>query len=310
MGLPMNQTSGQKVNRDYGIWPAALTPMQHNLDVDTMALKEHCDWLFARGARGVVLLGTTGEANSLTVDERLGLIRQLHKTNLPPEKLMIGTGSCTVRETVELTRAALDAGVQKVLMLPPFYYKQVTDEGLMRYFSAVISQTRNDRLRIWLYNIPQLSGLSFGKALVESLRAEFGPVVAGMKDSGGDPGHMREMISVDPGFTVLSGTERLLREVMEMGGAGCVSATANYSIFHIAELYGRIREDEEYAGLEGQVLKMRSAFEGLPFVPALKGVLAHVQKQASWLHMRPPHVPLPPETIINVVRRLEAAQDS
>ena len=174
-----------------GVFAAALTPQKKDLRVDYEAFIAHCKWLLMNGCNGIAVLGTTGEANSFSVKERIELLDRLIESGIPPDCLLVGTGCCAIPDTVELTRHAVDHGVGGVLMLPPFYYKQVSDDGLFTTFDYIIQQISDEHLKVYLYHFPKMTAVPFSNAVVERLIRTYPDTVVGMKDSSGDWEHMK-----------------------------------------------------------------------------------------------------------------------
>ena len=276
-----------------GVFAAVLTPLDAALAPDHEAFLRHASALLDGGCDGLAVLGSTGEANSLSLDQRLALI-ETAATQLPAGRLLIGTGSCAVAEAVALTRASLAAGVANVLVLPPFYYRPVTDDGVFAYFERLIEQAADDRLRVFLYNFPQLTGFAFTAALIRRLRDRFGPVIAGMKDSSGDWESMRGFCTVVPDFAVYAGTERFLLDILDQGGAGCITATANLTAGHCQAVFqawlagDRARAETAQARLT----EIRLAMQRHPLVPLQKALMARRTGDPSWRRLLPPFAPL------------------
>ena len=287
-----------------GVFVANLTPLKADLSVDYPMLAGHCRWLLKQGADGIALLGTTGEANSFGVRERIGVIESVLEAGIPGKRLMVGTGCCAFPDTVALTRFAVESGAGGILMLPPFYYKPISDEGLFRYFKLVIEKVKDSRLRIYLYHFPKLSGVPFSTELVERLAQEFPGVVVGMKDSSGDWGHMQEVCERLPGFQLYAGTEKYLADVLKIGGAGCISATTNATAALAADVFRRWSNGEEVGRLQERLSAIRQAFEAGGFVPVLKQLFARWQQREEWLYMRPPQAPLPEAIIDGIAKEL------
>ncbi len=277
-----------------GVFAATLTPLDGDLGIDHAALAAHCRWLLANGCDGIVLLGTTGEANAFSLAERMAALDALVAAGLPAHRLLVGTGCCAAPDAVALTRHAVERGAGGVLMLPPFYYKDVTDEGLAAFFDRVIEQVGAAALQIYLYHIPQLSGVPFRRALIERLLARYPGTVAGIKDSGGDWDHMRALASALPGFRVFAGTERYLLDILEAGGVGCISATANVTCGLAAEVYAK-RHTGEARALQDRLNAVRHALEAFPLTAALKHLMAARTHRPGWLRLRPPLTPLAAE---------------
>jgi 4-hydroxy-tetrahydrodipicolinate synthase len=270
-----------------GVYAAALTPQKDDLSPDTSALVAHYRWLLANGCDGLAPLGTTGEANSFSVDERLAIIEALGGSGLPMDKTIVGTGSCAIPDAVRLTKRVLDAGGRNVLVLPPFYYKKVSDDGLFAAFSEVIARVGDMRLRLYVYQFPQMTGLDLGIALIERLIKAFPKTVVGIKDSSGNWTAMEAMIKAFPGFEVFPGSERFLLSALKTGGVGCISATTNVTAPMAAKVYAHWNKPDAEK-LQAELTAVRDVLEGFPAIAALKAVLARESGRASWLNIRPP----------------------
>jgi 4-hydroxy-tetrahydrodipicolinate synthase len=220
----MEQTKSSSLG---GVFAATLTPMDADLNPDHEAFVAHCRRLLEAGCHGLSVFGTTGEANSLSVKERLAALDALIEGGIPAERLLPGTGACALTEAVRLSRAALEAGAGGVLVLPPFYYKDVSDEGVFRFFAELIERVSDERLRVYLYHFPRMTAVGFGLPLIERLLEAYPGIVAGTKDSSGDRERIVRTCREFPGFAVFAGTERYLLDALENGGAGCISATVN-----------------------------------------------------------------------------------
>ena len=275
-----------------GIFSPVLTPFGADYQPDAQRFVRHCRWLLDQDV-GLAVFGTNSEANSLSVAERQRLLDALLEAGLPPERMMPGTGACALPDAIELTRRAVQAGCGGVLMLPPFYYKGVSDEGLFRAFAAVIDAVADERLRIYLYHIPPVSGVPIPLSLIERLRKSFGNTIAGVKDSGGDWKHTSAMLErfQPQGFDVFAGSENFLLANMRGGGAGCITATGNVNPSAIVHLYKTWRQadaDEQQKKLDAQ----RAAFAQFPMIPAMKAAIALKTGRKDWAHVRPPLVDL------------------
>lgn len=281
--------NGREERRIRGVMAPVLTPFRADLSPDGPRLARHCRWLLAQGCAGLAVFGTTSEANSLSVDERETLLDQLLADGIDPSTLLPGTGCCALPDTVRLTKAAVKAGCAGVLMLPPFYYKGVSDEGLFRGFAEVIERVGDARLRVYLYHIPQVSQVGLSRNLIGRLLAAYPRTVAGMKDSSGDWNNTKAMLDAFAvqGFDVFAGSERFLLANMRGGGAGCITATANVNPSAIAALFERWRTpaaDE----LQQQLNDVRGAIEKYPAIAALKAIVAHHSGDETWRTVRPP----------------------
>lgn len=277
------------------VWSPVITPFSSDLSPDVERLASHCRWLIAQGV-GLAVFGTNSEANSLTVDEKVGLLEALVANGIPGDQLMPGTGSCSIGDTVALSRCAVELGCAGVLMLPPFYYKGVSDEGLFRYYAEVIERVGDARLRVYLYHIPLVAQVSISLALVERLIKAYPDTVVGIKDSSGDWSNTQALIDrfSGQGFQVYAGSERFLLATLRTGGAGCISATANVNPEPIARLgktWQQPDADEQQAGLN----RVRTLLEQFPMIPALKATTGHYSGEADWLRTRPPLVELSDE---------------
>ncbi|MEJ5990444.1 dihydrodipicolinate synthase family protein [Ramlibacter sp. PS3R-8] len=271
-----------------GIYSPVLTPFQADLSPDTQAFVRHCRWLDASDV-GLAVFGTNSEANSLSAGERRGLLEALFTAGVPPSRMMPGTGCCSLTETVELTRHATSAGVGGVLMLPPFYYKGVSDDGLFRHFAEVIERVGDARLRIYLYHIPPVAQVPISLALIERLLKAYPGAIAGIKDSSGDWSNTEAMLKQfqPEGFDVFAGSELFLLRTLRGGGAGCITATGNVNPAPMVKLYQTWQgadADAQQAALDAT----RAAFQKFPMIPAMKAAVARYGKTPAWRTVRPP----------------------
>ena len=275
-----------------GVNCATLTPMSDAGNAHLDLLAEHCRWLLEAGCEGIVLLGTTGEANSFTVAERQGILEGVLARGIAPSRLIAGTGCCAAGDSVTLTKHALARGVARVLMLPPFYYKNVDELGVIEAYSRTIEAVGDETLRLYLYQIPQFTGVSLGPAVIEGLVEAYPGVMAGIKDSSGDwSGIARLCARFGAALDVLVGSERYLIPALRAGASGCVTATANAHPAMICKLY-RERDSENAAALQEEVASARVALEAYPMIAALKEITAERTGKALWRNLRPPLTPL------------------
>lgn len=274
------------------VWSPVMTPFKPDLSIDDQRFIEHCQWLLGNRV-GLAVFGTNSEANSLPLAEKKRLIELLIDSGIPGADLMPGTGSCNLEDTVALTRTAVENGCKGVLMLPPFYYKGVSDDGLFNYFSQVVERVNDDRLRIYLYHIPPVAQVPLSIKLIERLREHYPNVFVGIKDSGGDWEFTHALIDrfSSQGFEVFAGSERFLLDTLRAGGAGCISATANVNPRAIAEL-GRTWQNADADEQQSALNCIRNAFEGFPMIPAMKAAKAQATGHDDWHLVRPPLVPL------------------
>jgi 4-hydroxy-tetrahydrodipicolinate synthase len=274
-----------------GLWPPVSTPFAADGALDKARLVSHCRTLLDEGSAGLALLGTTSEANSLTLEERRGVIGAAIEAGIPASRLLPGTGACAIDDAVALTRYAGELGCAAVLLLPPFYYKGVPDDGLFAYVAAVIERAGPKVPRILLYHIPQMAGAGWSIPLIGRLIEAFPDIVVGMKDSTGDAANTRAVIEAFPGFAMFPGAEVYLLPALQWGAVGCISATANINARGISELIAR-RDTPEAPALQEALVAIRNSFTGFPTVPAVKAVLAAKYRDAVWNNVRPPNMPL------------------
>jgi 4-hydroxy-tetrahydrodipicolinate synthase len=275
-----------------GVLAPVLTPFEADLSPSAPRFVRHCRALVAQGV-GLAVFGTNSEGNSLSVAEKRALLDALVEAGLPPARMMPGTGTCALPDTIELTRHAVRAGCAGVLMLPPFYYKGVSDEGLYRSFAAVIDAVADPRLRVYLYHIPPVAQVGLSLALIDRLLTAYPGVVAGIKDSSGDWNNTKAVIEAFAarGFEVYAGSETFLLQTLRAGGAGCISATANVNGGAIAASATSWREagaDERQAALD----RVRAAFQKRPMIAAMKAAIATGTGDEGWCRVRPPLVEL------------------
>ena len=275
------------------IYAASLTPLTKSLEPNIPELINHVKWLLKSGSNGVALLGSTGEANSMTIEQRLKIIQKSAK-QLPQEKLMIGTGSCAIRDSIKLTRASVDAGVYTVLVLPPFYYKPLSDESILRYFSELVSCIEEPKLRIIFYNFPKLSGYNFSINILKKLKQEFGKIASGIKDSSSEWENIISLVQNIKDFKVYAGTETFLLDTLNIGGAGCISASVNLTSIECQKVFQAWNMQEKDSAKEAQkkLSKLRKILEIHPFIPGLKGLFYNHTNLDTWKNMLPPFFPL------------------
>ena len=299
----MSSDSNNKASGE--IYAASLTPCTADLDIDHERLALHVKWLLTHGCTGVALMGTTGEANSFSRGQRMDALEGLLSADVPADKLMVGTGCCALRDTVMLTRHALSCGVKDILMLPPFYYKDVSDEGLVAYYERVMQAMGFSTFKLYLYHFPRMSQVPFSAAVVARLLFDYPDTIAGMKDSSGDWDHMKHVIKEFPELRLFTGTERHLLKVLRAGGAGCITATANVLCSLAARLVD-LQDSPEAQDIQDQLTQARSIIEALPMVAALKELVANEVADPYWRHMIPPNVPLEWDQAYDLERHLEA----
>ncbi|MBX3535242.1 MAG: dihydrodipicolinate synthase family protein [Xanthobacteraceae bacterium] len=270
-----------------GIWPPAATPFREDLSIDTERYVAFCHELLRDGAHGLAVLGTTSEANSLDFEERKSLLEKLVASGINPAQLLPGTGAASFGDAVKLTSHAANLGVKGSLLLPPFYYKGVSDEGLFEFVSEVIARVKNPRLRLYLYNFPQQTGLVWSPELIAKLRGAFPETVVGIKDSSGDAKYLNALLEKFPGFAIFPSSESLMVDALGKGAAGCISASANTHVKEIRALYDGWKSPEA-AAMNERASAIRALIVSFPLIAAVKATLAEQHKHKGWQRLRPP----------------------
>ena len=273
----------------HGVWSPVLVPLRSDLSIDSERFLAHAHWLLAQGCHGLALFGTTSEANSFSVSERKALVERVVEGGIPPERLMVGTGCCALTDSVELTRHAQDAGCRRVLMLPPFYYKGMSDEGLFRSFAEVIERVGDPALEVFLYHFPRLSGVPVTEGLIALLDDAYPQVIAGVKDSSGDWSNTRMMLDRFPHLAIFPGSEVFLLDGLRTGGAGCITATSNVNAAGARAIFDAWNDDNDTAdAMQEATTAVRRAIDRHPGVPAQKYLIAHYRNDPAWRAVRPP----------------------
>jgi 4-hydroxy-tetrahydrodipicolinate synthase len=288
----------------HGVLAALVTPFTTALEPDTKTLNTHGRWLLNNGCNGLVMLATAGEANSLSLSQRLGMIEAAGEAGLPLSQMIVGGGSCALDEAVTLTKAIAAAGAAGVLLLPPFYYRDMGEDGLFRFYAALIERVGAPELRALLHHRPQASGAPITDALITRLRREFGAVIAGVQNGAGDWATTKSLIERFPELAIFSGTERYLLETLRAGGQGCISATINIT----APLAGAVYEEWESSeadGLQKALTMLRQAFDHYPTPQAQKEMLAQMMDRPGWREVLPPLFPLPADSAAALNERLD-----
>jgi len=274
-----------------GVLCPVITPFSEDLSPDPDRLIRQCRWLLSQNV-GLAVFGTNSEANSLSIEEKMMLLDRLVEAGIDTSRMMPGTGCCALTETVKLTQYAVNLGCAGTLMLPPFYYKGVSDDGLFASFAEVIERVGSSSLRIYLYHIPPVSQVGISLDLIERLVRAYPDTVVGVKDSSGDWDNTNAMLLRRwDDFRVFAGAETFLLQNMREGGAGCISATANINPAAIDHLYQQW-QSAEAEGLQRELDEIRDTAMAYPMIPALKATVAHFSNDAQWRTVRPPLVAL------------------
>ncbi len=284
----MTENNGRNVltNTLSGVIAAVATPIDESGAPDLKRAVNLARYLLDNGCDGLNVLGTTGEATSFSLDERKGVMDAYKVNGLPLHRLMVGTGAAAVSDAVALTRHAAELGFGGALVLPPFYYKGVPDDGLVTYIDALVKATERRPIPIYLYHFPAMSGLPWHITLIGRLLDSFSSRIVGLKDSSGDMGYARSAAAISKTFAVFPSTEACLSEARSGVFAGCISATANVN----ADLCARAWGQGDAVALDAAVA-IRKLFDGKPLVSGVKALLAHIHGDASLARVKPPLAP-------------------
>ena len=293
------------MNKFNGVLAPVITPFTEDLLPDEGRLIAHCQWLISQGV-SLAVFGTNSEANSLSTEEKLVLLDGLVNHGIDPALMMPGTGGCALSDTVRLTAHAVALGCGGTLMLPPFYYKDVPDDGLFAFYSEVIQRVAEESLRIYLYNIPPVSQIPISLGLIERLVTTYPDTIVGIKDSSGEWSNTAALneLAIDD-FRVFCGSESFLLQNMQFGGAGCISATANVNPSPIKDLYDNW-QSEDAGQRQARLNEIRQIFESLPMIPALKTATSIYSGDSKWLRVRPPLLPLTTDQQAGLQDQLES----
>src|SRR5580692_9511766 len=278
----------------HGFWVASATPLDATGQVDTALLGDHARSLFARGCDGVVLFGTTGEGTSFSAAERIAAVRALLGQGIAPERMALSVGFPAIQDAVGLCREALASGLAQVLALPPYFYRDVTEDGLVDAYASLIDQVGDDRLRLTLYNIPQVSGVRVPPDVAARLRSRYGQVIAGVKDSSADFAQFRAFRAAAPDLAVTVGAEPDIGRALAEGGAGTICGMGNVAPDLVRAMF---RPNPPVAQMQAACGLVSG-----PFIALLKAMLAAQSGQAGWLNVR---APLRAATLADGIQRLE-----
>ncbi|HXZ21662.1 MAG TPA: dihydrodipicolinate synthase family protein [Pseudolabrys sp.] len=269
-----------------GVIAAIATPIEESGAPDLKRAVNLARYLLDNGCDGLNVLGTTGEATSFSLDERKAVMDAYKANGLPLHRLMVGTGAAAVSDAVALTRHAAELGFAGALVLPPFYYKGVPDDGLVGYIDALVKTTERKPIPIYLYHFPAMSGLPWHVTLIKRLLDSFPTRIVGLKDSSGDMAFARAAAAVSSDFAVFPSTEACLMEARSGAFAGCISATANLN----ADLCARAWDQGDSGALDAAVT-IRKLFDGKPLVSGVKALLAHIHRDPALARVKPPLAP-------------------
>ncbi|MBI1774172.1 MAG: dihydrodipicolinate synthase family protein [Proteobacteria bacterium] len=272
-----------------GVLAPVVTSFKADLTPDGDRFLAHCRWLLAHGCDGLAVFGTNSEANSLSVAERTALLDRLIDGGVEAARLMPGTGACALPDAVQLTQHAVKRGCGGVLMLPPFYYKGVSEEGLYAFFSEVVQRVASDKLRLYLYHIPPVAVVPIPLTLIGRLIKAYPGIVVGIKDSSGDWNNTKAVLEAYPGFGTFAGSEAFLLQTLRGGGVGCITATGNVDPQRIRRVF-ETWTTAEADGIQERVSQFRKVMQKYPMIPALKAVIGHFRQDKDWRRVRPPLV--------------------
>lgn len=292
-----------------GIYAAVVTPTDQAGTILIEPYMRHAKWLLANGCHGLGIFGTTSETNCFSVAERQSALESYIAGGLDPAGMIVGVGCCARADTVALSKHALAAGVKRVLVMPPFFYKNNSDEGLFRAIAEVIDDVADSKMELYLYHFPQVSGVPVTKGVIERLLKHYPNTVKGLKDSSGDWNHTSDLIQSFPGFAVFSGADNHLLDNLKAGGAGTISAAANINAAANRVVFDAFQAGDIAAAEAGMpsVSRVRTALAKLPLIPALKSYMASCWPDESWSNVRPPLSGLSPEQTSELLAELRAA---
>jgi 4-hydroxy-tetrahydrodipicolinate synthase len=272
-----------------GVLVPVLTPFTPAGEPDAGRFVAFCRWLLDEGADGLAIFGTTSEANSMAASERMALLDRLVASGIPAAKLMPGTGACSITEASMLIKHAVGHGCGGVLMLPPFYYKGMTDQGVYDFIAAVIDRVASPALKMYLYHIPPQTMIPFGVELVGRLIKAYPGTVVGLKDSSGDWNNTKALCDAyaNSGFAIFPGSEVFLLDGLRAGGVGCITASGNVNVPGIRKVYENWQTSQADQ-LQAAITLVRMTIQKYPMVPALKRIVAHFHGDPDWAAVRPP----------------------
>jgi 4-hydroxy-tetrahydrodipicolinate synthase len=270
-----------------GLWCASLTPLSAKGAVDHPRFVAHVQWLFSQGVAGVAPFGTTGEGQSFSVDERRAGLDALLAA-VPAQRVLPGTGCASLTETIALTKHATSAGCVASLVLPPFFWKDVSDDGLFAWYARLIEGVNDPRLRIFLYHLPQVSSVPLSVDVVARLASAFPGTIAGIKDSQGSWDNTAALLARVPQLAIVIGHEPDLPRLIAAGGAGTICGVANVYPHLVKDLLSR----DASAQMKARIARFIEITFMQPFLPAFKCMVSDRTGDVAWRNVRPPLVPL------------------
>jgi 4-hydroxy-tetrahydrodipicolinate synthase len=275
-----------------GVLAASLTPLDAEGGPNGPALADHVATLLDNGCDAALLFGTTGEGLSFSTEERMEALETVLDAGIPPRRLLVGTGALALPDAIRLSSHATDRGVGGLLVLPPFHFPDISDNGLLRTYEHLIEEVGSPELRLYFYHYPNLTHVPIPFPLIESLRERYPEQVAGIKDSSDEWDHQDALCSSFPDLQVFTGSERHLTPLLRAGGAGCISATVNVTAPLAQQVVRDWETDAQFASTQSTLTELRTRLSQFPTIPALKQLMAWRHDHPAWARVRPPLAPL------------------
>ena len=289
------------------ICAALVTPVDDTGNVCSQRFIAHAHWVLQNGCDTIVVFGTTGEAPSFSPIARVSALEALVSNGIQAEKLIVGTGCCSVEDTQSLTRHAIELGCHGVLIHPPFFFKAPTDDGIFTFFNRVIGGLSQSQANIYLYHFPEMTGAPITIPLIARLLESFPSYIAGIKDSTGDFDNMKALVEQFPMLKVFSGDDHLLWPLLEVGGAGAITATANLAPNLLADVLQGWQANTDTA--QTAHITLQKLWEGMllnfPISEAIKEIITEVSGDPDWRPVCPPLLQLPPSTRAQLLHEVE-----
>jgi len=289
-----------------GIYMAAVTPLRHDNSIDVDYLAAHCRWGVENGAHGVSLFGTTGEGNSFSVAERRDALDEVVALGVDPAAILPGAGACALDDTADTILQAVSLGCPAVLVMPPFYYKDVTDDGVFRSYADTIEKVGDPRLKVLLYNIPQLTHIAITPSLLERLATAYPDTLVGVKDSAGSWEDTLVLLRNFPDLSIFTGLDSHLQDLLMNGGAGLIGGMANINPMDERAIFDAYNRPETKA-ITASASRLLDIVDSGPGIQGLKYLLAHFRHDPAWRRVRPPLQPLEETASTCLVEAFEAA---
>lgn len=294
-----------------GVFCASATPVLEDGSPDHAAFAAHCRALIEEGCDGVALLGTTGEANSFSIAQRQQLLENVIASGIDPQRLLPGTSQTNVPDSITLVKHAVEAGVKACVVLPPFYYKGVSDEGLFRFYAELIEGVGSNDLRVILYHIPPIAQIGISLELTARLRETFPGIIVGVKDSSGKIESMQAFASAFQDFSVLAGADPFMLPLLRSGGAGCITSSSNLIGKHLRVVFDNWFDDtqsDKVDAAQARINAWRDLSNAYVQLPTIKAMLAKRRNHAGWTRVRPPLVELTPAELDLVWAKMAALE--